>query len=153
MDEDFLQRYESVSTLMIRRNQGPIVINNNTFSENIGTMGGAIHIYSPDFESNADSEEVNSHPYIYISGNTFDRNMAYFAGNALYVAHTVRKVYEYQDYRNMCGAGVHVDSNVFEGNIGLKKHNGGAAIHRCLYLTDDEDELVAKNHTSSLELA
>ena len=88
-----------------------------------------------------------------MSGNTFDRNMAYFAGNAMYIAHTARKVYSFEDYRMMCGAGVHMESNIFEGNVGLKKHNGGAAIHRCIYLTDEENDLVANNHTSSLPLA
>ena len=66
-DLEFVQRYESVSTLMIIANRGPIVIKDNTFEENIGTMGGAIHIMSPDFESNAGSnDKVNSLPYIYI---------------------------------------------------------------------------------------
>ena len=51
---------------MIIANQAPIIIKNNTFVENIGTIGGAIHIMSPDFESNAESTEANSHPYIYI---------------------------------------------------------------------------------------
>ena len=47
--------------------KGPIVIRNNTFEENIGTIGGAIHIFSPDFEANLANEDmVNPHPYISI---------------------------------------------------------------------------------------
>lgn len=76
--------------LMIQANQGPIIIKDNLFEENIGTMGGAIHIMSPDFETGAAvaNETVNTLPYIYIESNTFSRNMAYLAGNAIYMAHT-----------------------------------------------------------------
>ena len=35
---------------MIIANKGPTIIKNNVFDENIGTMGGAIHIMSPNFE-------------------------------------------------------------------------------------------------------
>ena len=59
-DADFVKQYESISTLMIIANQGPIIIRGNQFIENIGTSGGAIHIYSPDFESNAGSNRTNS---------------------------------------------------------------------------------------------
>ena len=52
-DLDFVREYESVSTLIIVANRGPIIIKDNLFEENIGTMGGAIHIMSPDFESTA----------------------------------------------------------------------------------------------------
>lgn len=48
-DVSFVQNYETVSPLVIIANKGPIVIKDNTFEENIGTMGGAIHIMSPDF--------------------------------------------------------------------------------------------------------
>ena len=62
--------------------------------------------------------------------------MAYLAGNAVYISHTVKAFTEFEDYRYMCGAGVHVGDNVFEENIGLKKHNGGAYMHRCIHLTN-----------------
>ena len=52
-DLDFVREYESVSTLIIEANRGPIIIKDNLFEENIGTMGGKIHIMSPDFESTA----------------------------------------------------------------------------------------------------
>ena len=112
-------------------NKAPIILLNNTFDENIGTIGGAVHIMQPDFESNADSEETNSHPYVYIEKNNFTNNMAYFAGNAIYMSHSVKRIKEYHDYLFMCGAGVHIDNNNFIGNIGTKKHNGGAIMHRC----------------------
>ena len=50
-DEEFVQNYESISTLLINANKGPIIIKENVFQENIGTIGGAVHIMSPDFES------------------------------------------------------------------------------------------------------
>ena len=62
-----VENYESVSSIMVIANQGPIIIKDNIFEENIGTMGGAIHIMSPDFEHNQMSNETNTHPYIYIS--------------------------------------------------------------------------------------
>lgn len=44
-------------------------------------------------------------------------------------------------------------NNLFEGNIGLKKHNGGAYLHRCIKSADLSDNIFsAKNQTSSLEL-
>ena len=72
-DLDFAQNYESVSTLMIIENKGPLIIKNNTFTDNIGTMGGAIHVFSPDFESNKEKRLYgnNTLPYIYITENTF----------------------------------------------------------------------------------
>ena len=60
--------------------------------------------------------------------------MAYFAGNALYMSHTVMNINELDDYLYMCGAGVHVSNNEFYGNHGLKKHNGGAISHHCIEL-------------------
>ena len=46
-DEDFddgqmTLLYESAVPIFIRANYGPMIFVNNTFSENIGTMGGAI---------------------------------------------------------------------------------------------------------------
>ena len=106
-------------------------------------MGGAIHIMSPDFESNADSTEANSHPYILMENNTFTKNMAYFAGNAIYMGHTVKRVTSFVDHLNVCGAGVAIHNNIFEGNVGLKKHNGGAILHRCLKFTSSTDTWVS----------
>ena len=52
----------------------------------------------------------------------------------------------------MCGAGVHIENNIFEENMGLKRHNGGAAVHRCL-VYDNFFKGARLNTTSSLELA
>ena len=153
-DLGFVKTYESVSTLIIEANRGPIIIKDNTFEENIATMGGAIHIMSPDFESTAAySNYNNSMPFIYIENNEFRKNMAYFAGNALYIAHSINRFVDFESYRNMCGAGEVIQGNLFEANTGLKRHNGGAYVHHCI-LNDSSDEGFALHgHTSSLALA
>ena len=110
----------------------------------------------PDFESNADSSETNSHPYVYIEHNNFTNNMAYFAGNAIYMSHSVKRIKEYHDYLYMCGAGVHIDNNNFIGNNGPKKHNGGAIMHRCFKRLDSGNAnkwWIRTDQTSSYMLA
>ena len=79
--------------------------------------------------------------------------MAYFAANAVYIAHTKDLVEDFADYLNMCGAGVVVQSNLFEGNVGTKRHNGGAYLHRCIRYSDYTTGYSALGHTSSLRLA
>ena len=83
--------------------------------------------------------------------------MAYFAGNAYYITHTVKRIVSYVDYLNMCGAGVMIDDNLFQENIGLKKHNGGAAVHNCIYYDSasylDKFGFTFTNSTSSQKLA
>lgn len=112
-DAKFVQQYESVSTIMLDAIKGPLIITNCTFSENIGTMGGAITVMSPDFESDTGTSVTNSKPYLYLENNVFQQNMAYFAGNALYVAHTVKRYTSWEHYLNTCGAGVRVSGNLF----------------------------------------
>ena len=41
-DGEMALGFESVVPIFIRANHGPMIFANNTFSENIGTMGGAI---------------------------------------------------------------------------------------------------------------
>ena len=123
----------------------------NLFMENIGTLGGSVHIMSPDFETNKDSNATNSQPYIYFKDNNFTKNMAYFAGNALYITHTINRTEHFKDYRYMCGAGVNIENNSFEYNTGLKRHNGGASVHRCL-LYDSDFKGKRLSTSSSLEL-
>ena len=70
-DLQFAYYYEAVSPILIVENKGPVIIKENTFSENIGTLGGAVHILSPDFETNKGLNETNSQPYIYFKDNLF----------------------------------------------------------------------------------
>ena len=75
-------------------------------------------------------------PAIIIKDNRFEKNMAYFAGNAFYIRNTLRTETIF-DYRQFCGAGILIESNVFKGNIGMKRHNGGAGVIRCPRYTNE----------------
>ena len=67
---------ETVSPFIIKNHNGPsISFTSNDFSDNIGILGGVLQIRSA---STLPSE-------ITISQNTFERNMAYVAGNAFHI--------------------------------------------------------------------
>ena len=74
-------------------------------------------------------------PMIIMKDNRFEKNMAYFAGNAFYISSTMRQTAIF-DYLQFCGAGIMIESNLFENNIGLKRHNGGAGVIRCKRFTN-----------------
>ena len=63
--------------------------------------------------------------------------MAYWAGNAFHIQMTMRMLYgaeertDGSDAYQTCGAGILIDDNYFYGNLGMKKHNGGAGVIRC----------------------
>ena len=56
-DGEFAKNYETLTSVFIQANQGPIVIRNNRFEENIGTFGGAISIISPNFSATNTASE------------------------------------------------------------------------------------------------
>ena len=58
-DAYLVDMVENISAFVIKGNRGPMIFVNNTFSENIGTTGGVIHIESPDFR-------FGDNPYIVI---------------------------------------------------------------------------------------
>ena len=58
-------------------------------------------------------------PAIVMKHNRFEKNMAYFAGNAFYI-NLIVKANRVYDYLNFGGASILIDSNLFEGNIGMK---------------------------------
>ena len=64
--------------------------------------------------------------------------MAYFAGNAFHISLKMRMFEAGHDSRQVCGAGILVEGNFFHGNIGLKKHNGGAGVIRCDHVDSKE---------------
>jgi len=76
--EDFFDAFERLGTLYISRNKGQVVLVANRFSQNIGTFGGAVTINGQDW-SNGEA------PVVLIANNSFENNMAYFSGNAIYV--------------------------------------------------------------------
>ena len=55
-----------------------MIFSGNTFKDNIGTTGGAIHIEDPDFR-------YGDNPSIVMVDNKFENNMAYWAGNAFHI--------------------------------------------------------------------
>ena len=90
-------------------------------------------------------------PAIVMKDNRFDKNMAYFAGSAFYVRNTMRTTQLF-DYLQFCGAGTLIESNIFEGNIGMKRHNGGAGVIRCTRLNDNSNYFITHRQTSGLFL-
>ena len=88
-------------------------------------------IHSPSFDTFLPvNETVINRPLIVFQGNVFEKNMAYFAGNAIYVSNTMKMITSDDNYKT-CGAGILIDDNKFLGNIGMKKHSGGAVAVRC----------------------
>ena len=179
-DRDLVDKYESYSPIFISANKGAMMFIANNFTQNIGTIGGVINIQSPNFEqAMSDFEVKNSSswtfkscsscsptthaenslnetlPVIIIKDNIFERNMAYFAGNAFYISSTLRSTALF-DYLQFCGAGIMIEDNLFENNIGMKRHNGGAGVVRCKrFATIDEsidDYFVSHQKTSGLFL-
>jgi hypothetical protein len=72
--------FERNTLIYISRNRNTVIIYNNTFTNNIGTFGGAISINSP-VNNDPDSTTGN----IIIDNNRFYNNSAYFSGNAIYI--------------------------------------------------------------------
>lgn len=83
-----------------------------------------------------------------MQNNNFTKNMAYFAGNAFHITSSVQLMEDYVDYKQMCGAGILIEDNLFYGNIGMKRHNGGAGVIRCTQMLDANDIFV-NDHTTS----
>ena len=114
-DEALVEKYETYSPIFISSNKGPMIFVANNFTSNIGTIGGVINIQTPNFEAAMSDFELknssswtfrscstcnptnHSHhglnetlPFIIIKDNRFEKNMAYFAGNAFYILNRLR---------------------------------------------------------------
>lgn len=111
----YFDLFERLGLIYIARNRGTMTFYKNRFWRNVGTFGGAITIDSPDWAK-------GNKPYVIISGCTFDTNMAYFSGNAVYIRNTIKNTTR----TPLVCAGVYIETSIFEDNIGLKAHNGGA---------------------------
>ena len=70
--------YESMSLIFISRPLDLTLIKGCTFSQNIGTFGAAVTINSPNWQK-------GNQPHVVLSKNTFENNMAYLSGNAVYI--------------------------------------------------------------------
>lgn len=76
---------ETLSPIFIKGiNDTHIVIENNTFDNNIGLHGGAVHI---DLSYEKDGLATLNEPSTTVAllNNTFKRNMALFEGNAVFI--------------------------------------------------------------------
>ena len=120
--DSFFDKLERMSVIYISRNKKPMYFKQNRFWRNTGTFGGAITINSPNFQT-------SGRPYLVITENTFEQNMGLMGGNAIYIRNTIRKI----DQGMVC-AGGYIENSIFNQNIGLKAHNGGAVSAICDYL-------------------
>jgi hypothetical protein len=103
---------EHQSVIYISRNQDAITLTGNVFTGNIGLYGGAVTISSPDF--------TLSNALVISYMNTFDNNMAYVSGNAVWVRMT-------RPDNGWCGA-ISMLDDVFTNNFGTKITSGTVAI-------------------------
>ena len=97
------KKFKTMSCIFIENTQAKhLVFEGNTFSNNIGLHGGAVHINNQLIMANDDSlrrgqqggagellekpklRDMGS-PVILFKDNTFLKNMAYFEGNAIYI--------------------------------------------------------------------
>ena len=91
-------------------------------------------------------------PFVVVHNNVFEKNMAYFAGNAFHITSTLSFTADFDDYLQMCGSGILIDGNSFVGNIGMKRHNGGAGVIRCVRSSDEDDYFLRRGWTSGYKL-
>jgi hypothetical protein len=83
-DTDIYTKFERASLFYISQNIEAIVFVNNIFEHNIGLYGGAINIDNPDWTGHKPYQLRNT-PYVIVENNSFKQNMAYIAGNAVYI--------------------------------------------------------------------
>ena len=63
---------ESVSPLFIEGQTSPLILLNNTFEENAGTIGGVLNFNAPDFLTDTPYVGLNQvKPFVLIEGNIF----------------------------------------------------------------------------------
>jgi len=119
---------EAMSPVLISFSEKTVIFNKNVFQDNIGFMGGAMLIDSPNLAAN----KINP-PVVILYENTFERNMAYSSGNAVYMRSTRTR-----GSTNICGL-VHVELNTFTRNMAVtKSHNGGAITLACDFVDKEE---------------
>ncbi len=105
-------------------------------------MGGAIIIDSPNLVANKAYMESYAtpalRPNVILYQNTFERNMAYSSGNAVYMRST-----ELATNTNVCGL-IHIELNTFRRNMAVtKSHNGGAITLACDFIDARDVERLA----------
>jgi hypothetical protein len=100
-DVELLNQFERLTPVSIAFNEKKIIFENNLFEDNVGLMGGAINIESPNMRNVTEKVDnpiakknlyklldMESRPYTFIHNNTFTRNMAYLSGGSIFVRST-----------------------------------------------------------------
>lgn len=74
--------WQTISPILLKDVRGNITIDNNRIDDNIGLHGGAINIEKPLIMAGREAINVS----IAIRNNSFNRNMAYIAGNSIFIS-------------------------------------------------------------------
>jgi hypothetical protein len=87
-DAELRDNYTTQSPVYIKGSKNEkIIMTDNVFEDNIGLSGGALHIdmkLSTE-DNNLPSSLYSYSPFVFLKGNRFERNMAFFSGNAIYI--------------------------------------------------------------------
>jgi len=107
-----------------------MIFDSNVFKENLGLMGGAISINSPNAQqSQQRNRKAIESPVIILTGNTFDSNQGYIIGNAVSVRYRWnRNEVSTQKANTVCGGGFYATSNEFFNNTAVLHSSAGGAI-------------------------
>ena len=85
-DSHLLQQYQTISAVLLKGVRADqILISGTKFTNNIGLHGGAIHIDLGLKQDRRQPSFDESTPAIILKDNKFTKNMAYFAGNAVFI--------------------------------------------------------------------
>jgi hypothetical protein len=129
-----MNQFEKLSPFSIAYNEKKIVFENNLFEDNIGFMGGAINIESPNMRNVTAISDVATNdaiipelkkylltdmeirPYVYIHNNVFNRNMAYLSGSSIF-SRSTRMGDDLRRADELCGI-IKISNNKFTDNLG-----------------------------------
>ena len=128
---------ERLSPISIAYNEKKIIFEENEFEDNIGLIGGAINIESPNMrnvtaqsyltdDQLAMTEDEELRPYTFIHNNKFNRNMAYLSGGSISIRNT-RMGDDDNRMKDLCGI-VRISTNEFDSNMGATSSTTGGAV-------------------------
>ena len=139
-----MTKLETHSVVFISRHENPILLEENTFLQNVGIFGGAVAIDTPNFvygDYGVDPKtDFNMKPFAVFKANNFTLNQAYASGNALYVRNT-RQDGATKETKKVCGAGMHIENNNFLDNTAVNHaSNGGAVSLECDFVSIERSQ-------------
>jgi hypothetical protein len=112
-----------------------VIFDDNVFEGNVGLVGGAVSIDTPNFNISDYSSRFPVKPWLrpatVFHKNVFERNQAYWSGNAVHLRS--RRLKDAEDEENqVCGGGFHLQYNQFVNNSAvLVSTTGGAVSVEC----------------------